>query len=257
MAGMIVPALTLGVTMWAAMGAAASAEPGAAAGAPRLQLTVVYDHTTTRADMRGDWGFSTLVEFHGQRVLFDGGSRPEILAENLHALGMERSSIQKTIVSHQLPDHTNAIYRVLPAGFVDFLDTLGQDPKRMAAPAQLAPGIYTTGELPGPPPEQALVIETAKGIVMLVSCAHPGIARMVETVEKRGNVRSIRLIVGGLHMYEQKERQIRPVVAQLQKLNVESLMLGHCTGDLAMKIFREAYGERCGTLGAGKRIVLE
>ena len=80
---------------------------------------------------------------------------------------------------------------------------------------------------------------------------------MVQTVEKQRNTGSIRMIVGGLHMYEQTEQQIRPVVAQLQKLNVQSVMLGHCTGDRAMRIFHEAYGEHYGATGAGKRIELD
>src|SRR5690349_243049 len=220
--------------------------------ASELQLTIVYDNTSIRPDVRADWGFSTLVDFHGQRILFDVGPKLDVFAGNLRALGIERNSIQKTVISHEHPP----IYLVLPAGLVDFLNSMGQDGKR-AAPTQLAQGIYTSGEIPGSPPEQALVIETSKGIVMLVSCAHPGIARMVETVEKQRNARSVRLIVGGLHMYEQTEQQIRPVLAQLQKLNVQSLILGHCTGDLAMKIFHEAYGERCSTAGAGKRIALD
>ena len=151
---------------------------------------------------------------------------------------------------------------MLPAGLIYFLDSfskrypeadaVGLGLKRVKSPAQLGPGIYSTGES-----EQALVIETSQGVVLLVSCAHPGIARMVETVEKERNVKSIRMIVGGLHMYEQGERQIRPVVAQLQKLNVQSVVLGHCTGDLAMRIFREAYGDRFAAAGAGKKIPLE
>ena len=138
---------------------------------------------------------------------------------------------------------------MLPAGLIDLLDSFSE---RGKSPAQLGPGLYSTGDT-----EQALAIETSKGLVLLVSCAHPGIAKMVEAVEKQRNVKSIRMIVGGLHMYEQTEPQIRPVVAQLQKLNVQSVVLGHCTGDLAMRIFRESYGERFSTAGAGKTITLE
>ena len=216
------------------------------------ELTIVYDNTSIRPDLRADWGFSAVLDVRGQRILFDIGAKPEIFDANLHALGIEKSSIQKAIISHE----HSPLSRILPASVADFLASLGQDGKRLTAPVQLAPGIYTTGEIPGSPPEQALAIETSKGIVMLVSCAHPGISRMVEIVEKQRNVRSIRLVVGGLHMFEQTEQEIRPVVAQLQKLNVQSVILGHCTGDLAKKIFREAYGERFSPAGAGKRIDL-
>jgi len=239
----------------------------ALAATPEQQITIVYDNTAARPDLRTDWGFSALVDFHGQRVLFDVGSKPDIFLANLKQLGIEKTSIQSTIISHEQSSHTGGIYKVLPAGLIYFLDSfskrypaadaVGLEAKRSNAPTQLGPGIYSTGEIAGSPPEQALVIETSKGLVMLVSCAHPGIARMVETVEKQRNAKSIRMIVGGLHMYEQSEQQVRPVLAQLQKLNVQSVVLGHCTGDLAMRIFREAYGDRFAAAGAGKRIPLE
>jgi 7,8-dihydropterin-6-yl-methyl-4-(beta-D-ribofuranosyl)aminobenzene 5'-phosphate synthase len=238
-----------------------------ALGATQQQVTIVYDNTAVRPDLKTDWGFSALVDFQGQRVLFDVGSKPEIFLANLKQLGIEKTSIQSTIISHEQASHTGGIYKVLPAGLIYFLDSfskrypaadaVGLESRRSNAPVQLGPGIYSTGEIAGSPPEQALVIETSKGLVMLVSCAHPGIAKMVETVEKQRNTKSIRMIVGGLHMYEQSERQIRPVVAQLQKLNVQSVVLGHCTGDLAMRIFREAYGDRFATAGAGKKIPLD
>ncbi len=232
------------------------------AATPAQQLTIVYDHTAVRPDLKTDWGFSALVDFHGLRLLFDVGSKPEIFLQNLKQLGIDKSSIQFTMISHEHASHSGGLYKVLPEGLIYFLDSfskrypeadaVGLEVKRVKAPAQLGPGLYSTGET-----EQALVIETSKGLVMLVSCAHPGIAKMVETVEKQRNAKSIRMIVGGLHMYEQSERQIRPVVAQLQKLNVESVVLGHCTGDLALRIFRECYGERFATAGAGKIIPLE
>ncbi|HEY6391270.1 MAG TPA: MBL fold metallo-hydrolase [Bryobacteraceae bacterium] len=239
----------------------------ALAGTPEQRLTIVYDNTSVRPDLRTDWGFSVLADVRGQRVLFDVGSKPDIFLGNLKQLGIEKSSIQSTIISHEHASHAGGIYKVLPAGLIYFLDSfskkypeadaVGLEARRSNAPAQLGPGIYSTGEIAGSPPEQALVIETPKGLVMLVSCAHPGIAKMVEMVEKQRNAKSIRMIVGGLHMYEQSERQIRPVAAQLQKLNVQSVVLGHCTGDLAMRIFREAYGDRFAAAGAGKRIPLE
>lgn len=228
---------------------------GLSADPPELRLTIVYDNTSIRPDLPSDWGFSALVDFRGQRILFDQGAKPELFQQNLKTLGIDASSIQKTLISHQHPNHSGAMYRALPSGVIDFLDGLSRP--HLAPPAQLGPGIYSTGEIPGSPPEQALVIETSHGIVMLVSCAHPGIVRMVETVEKQRNVSSIRLLAGGLHMFEQSEQQIRPAVARLQKLNVQSVALGHCTGDRALQIFHQAYGDHFSTTGAGKRIDLK
>jgi 7,8-dihydropterin-6-yl-methyl-4-(beta-D-ribofuranosyl)aminobenzene 5'-phosphate synthase len=221
---------------------------------PELRITIVYDNTSIRPDLPSDWGFSALVDFRGQRILFDQGAKPDLFQQNLNTLGIDATSIQKSVISHQHPNHSGAMYRALPSGVIDFLDGLSRP--HLAPPAQLGPGIYSTGEIPGSPPEQALVIETSQGIVMLVSCAHPGIARLVETVEKQRHVGGIRLIVGGLHMFEQSERQIRPAVARLQQLNVQSVALGHCTGDRAMRLFHQSYGDHFTTTAAGKHIDL-
>jgi 7,8-dihydropterin-6-yl-methyl-4-(beta-D-ribofuranosyl)aminobenzene 5'-phosphate synthase len=226
------------------------------------QITIVYDNTAARADLKSDWGFSAIVDFRGQRTLFDVGAKPEIFLQNLKHLGIDKISIQSTIISHEHSSRTGGIYKVLPAGLIYFLDgfskpypeasAVGLEVKRVKSPAAFGPGLYVTGDS-----EQALVIETSKGVVLLVSCAHPGIAKMVEAVEKERNVKTIRMIVGGLHMYEQSEEQIRPVVAELQKLNVQSVVLGHCTGDRAVRLFREAFKENFATTGAGKTIALE
>jgi 7,8-dihydropterin-6-yl-methyl-4-(beta-D-ribofuranosyl)aminobenzene 5'-phosphate synthase len=223
------------------------------AATPEQRITIVYDNTAARPDLKAAWGFSAVVDFQGQRILFDVGSKADIFLPNLKQLGIDKSSIQSTIISHEESSHSGGFYRMLPAGLIYFLDGFS----KRKPPAQLGPGLYSTGDIEGSPPEQALLIETSKGLVVLVSCAHPGIARMVETIEKQRNVKSIRMIVGGLHMYEQSEAQIRPVVAQLQKLNVQSVVLGHCTGDVAMRIFRESYKDRFSTAGAGRTIALE
>src|SRR5258708_28522221 len=167
------------IRMWLMVGLCASA----LAATPEQQLTIVYDNTAVRPDLKTDWGFSALVDFHGQRVLFDVGSKPEIFLANLKRLGIEKSSIQATIISHEHAAHSGGVYKVLPAGLIYFLDSfskrypeagaVGLEVRRGTAPAQLGAGIYSTGEVPGAPPEQALGIVTSKGLVMLVSCAHP------------------------------------------------------------------------------------
>jgi 7,8-dihydropterin-6-yl-methyl-4-(beta-D-ribofuranosyl)aminobenzene 5'-phosphate synthase len=58
-------------------------------------------------------------------------------------------------------------------------------------------------------------------------------------------------------MLQQNAEQIQSTVARLQELKVERLMARHCTGDLPLKMFREAFGARVETAGAGKRIVLD
>ena len=233
---------------------------------PELEIRVIYDNTSAREDVEADWGFASVVTFRGRRVLFDSGTKPDLFLRNLKIMGVEPGSIETAMVSHQHPDHRNGIYRLYPLNRnigVHFLDVFYEkayqealavemEPERHTGPFELIPGAYSTGMIPGDPPEQSLAIETSKGLVLLVGCSHPGIANIVRATQKQRGVDSIRLLVGGLHMFRQSAEEIGPQIRQLQKLNVESVMPAHCSGDLAKEMFREAYGANFDTLGAGK-----
>ena len=53
----------------------------------------------------GEWGFSALVEADGNRVLFDTGGRPETVLNNARELGVDLSSVEDVILSHNHWDH--------------------------------------------------------------------------------------------------------------------------------------------------------
>jgi 7,8-dihydropterin-6-yl-methyl-4-(beta-D-ribofuranosyl)aminobenzene 5'-phosphate synthase len=80
---------------------------------------------------------------------------------------------------------------------------------------------------------------------------------IVETVKKQRGADSIRLVLGGFHMFQQEEPQIREQVAALRRLNVRRVMPAHCSGDLAKKIFAAVYGSDYEPLGAGKVLRLD
>ncbi|MDP8980375.1 MAG: MBL fold metallo-hydrolase [Acidobacteriota bacterium] len=221
------------------------------------RITIVCDNTAARPGLIAAWGFSALVEVGGQRVLFDTGSKPELFLANLRQLGIDKSSITATVISHEHPENPSPIRRILPAGVIYFLDSVLAKSSPAGKPVQVAKGVWTTGQIDGVPPEQALLVETPKGLVMLVSCAHPGIGKMVQTAEKQRGTDRIRLLIGGLHSYDWTPDQIRPVIADLKKLRVESIVPAHCTGELATRMLHESYGAKWSPAGAGRQIPLD
>ncbi|UCG86175.1 MAG: MBL fold metallo-hydrolase [Gemmatimonadota bacterium] len=236
-----------------------------------LEIQIVYDNTSARSGIAADWGFAAVVTFRGQRILFDSGTKPELFLENLRKLEIAPNSISHAVFSHEHGDHMNGIYQLFPMNSsmaVYFLDSfqeawfqkaqaVGMRPQRVTGPVEIVPGIYTTGIVEGPVSEQALIIETSKGLVVLTGCSHPGVAKIVEAAEKQRSQDSVRLVLGGFHMTNQREAQIRAQIARLQELNVTSVGPTHCTGELAQKLFREVYGDQYLTLGAGKLLELE
>jgi 7,8-dihydropterin-6-yl-methyl-4-(beta-D-ribofuranosyl)aminobenzene 5'-phosphate synthase len=80
---------------------------------------------------------------------------------------------------------------------------------------------------------------------------------MVEAAEKQRGKNSVRLLLGGFHMLQQNADQINATISRLKQLNVASAIPTHCSGDLTIKLFREAFGVGPDAAGAGKRIVLD
>ncbi|MFN2633799.1 MAG: MBL fold metallo-hydrolase [Thermoanaerobaculia bacterium] len=54
-----------------------------------------------------DWGYSAFVEFNGKTILFDSGSRADLLAQNAKALGIDLAKVDIAVLSHRHADHAS------------------------------------------------------------------------------------------------------------------------------------------------------
>ncbi|MEK6234550.1 MAG: MBL fold metallo-hydrolase [Planctomycetales bacterium] len=243
----------------------------ATAAEPELEIRILFDNTTAREDLRESWGFSALIDFRGRRVLFDAGSDPILLLKHLDKLNIDPKSIEHAVISHQHGDHLRGVYWVFeknPKLKVHFLDAFPEEafrraaavkmkPNRVTKPFEVVPGVHSTGPVEGLPPEQSLVIETSRGLVMLVGCSHPGVVNLVETAEKQRGKDSVRLLMGGLHLLRKNPREIKTVVNRLKELKVTTVAPAHCSGDEAKRLFQIGYGKQFHTAGVGRLISLD
>ncbi len=116
----------------------------------------------------------------------------------------------------------------------------------------LAPGIYLTGEVPrvtgfetgdqglycdctgqdldSTPDDQSLVLETGRGLVLVLGCCHAGLVNTVEHVAYVTGRRDIYAVVGGTHLGFCSQEQIGMTVAALRTLGIKKLAASHCTG---------------------------
>lgn len=53
----------------------------------------------------------------------------------------------------------------------------------------------------------------------------------------------IYLVLGGFHLSGASEAKLAEVIADFRRLEVQKVAPCHCTGDKAIDLFREAYGE--------------
>jgi 7,8-dihydropterin-6-yl-methyl-4-(beta-D-ribofuranosyl)aminobenzene 5'-phosphate synthase len=233
-----------------------------------LRITIVYDNNPFDARLKRAWGLSVLVEYRGQTLLFDTGGDGRILLENMRVLGIDPARIQSIVISHAHGDHTGGLSALLDGGnqpsvylLPSFADTykhqlgLVTQVNEVTSGQAIADDILTTGEIGGNIPEQALVIRTEEGLVVITGCSHPGIVRIIErAMELTGD--PVYLVLGGFHLGNESENGLFAILADFRRLGVQKVAPCHCTGERAIAMFAEKYGQAFIQAGVGTVITL-
>lgn len=87
--------------------------------------------------------------------------------------------------------------------------------------------------------EIALVVDTPKGLLLLVGCSHPGILNIVDSVRSRFS-KPIYALLGGIHLYDASRERRDAVVKDLSERSIPRLGVSHCTGDEAEALLAQA-----------------
>ena len=128
------------------------------------------------------------------------------------------------------------------------------------APLEVAPGVHLislvsetvgTKELR----ELSMAIETPQGMVVVAGCSHPGIERIVEAAKSID--RNVHMVFGGFHLPAATDKDIAQIAAALHdRLEVDLIAPGHCTGEPAFYLFKRTWKDRYKYAGVGSVIGL-
>jgi 7,8-dihydropterin-6-yl-methyl-4-(beta-D-ribofuranosyl)aminobenzene 5'-phosphate synthase len=229
-----------------------------------MNVTIIYDNYGHDPRLRTAWGFSCLIERGPSTILFDSGGDAAILLANMAALGFNPQEIDTVVLSHVHGDHTGGLAGLLAAADHPTVYAPRSFPAELKAgirsqaelvevhdPQPIADGVYTTGEMGSAIVEQALVLDADPDVVVITGCAHPGIAAMVRQAgEMTGKPAG--LVLGGFHLGSASANEIRAIVDEFIALGVRRVAPSHCTGDQAIALFREVYGEDYVASGCGR-----
>jgi 7,8-dihydropterin-6-yl-methyl-4-(beta-D-ribofuranosyl)aminobenzene 5'-phosphate synthase len=231
-----------------------------------MTITVVYDNNACKGGLETGWGFSCLVRDGEKTILFDTG-RGRSLLDNMESLAIEPESIDIVILSHSHGDHTGGLESFLEKNRdvtvylpKSFLKTLkekvagcGAKMFEVERSLEVCENVYSTGELGALRKEQALVIKTDKGLVVITGCAHPGIVKIVKAAkELLGD--KVFLVMGGFHLEWSTRGKIKRIISAFKDLGVRYVGPCHCSGHKARAMFEEHFGENYIEVGAGRVI---
>ncbi|MFC1860970.1 MBL fold metallo-hydrolase [Chloroflexota bacterium] len=132
------------------------------------------------------------------------------------------------------------------------LESLGAVFNLTASPVLITGNVMTTGEVPMTtgyeqvdsylyikdgntwkpdsfPDDQALIINTEEGLVVVLGCAHRGAINTLYHAQKLTGVKSIHTVIGGSHLIDTTEERLEATIAALKDLKVQRLGFCHCT----------------------------
>ena len=88
--------------------------------------------------------------------------------------------------------------------------------------------------------DQALVVRTKNGIVIMLGCAHAGLINTIEYVLDHFNGEKLHALIGGTHLGFLKDDQIDQTIAYLKNCALSIIGASHCTGlRAAARLFQE------------------
>ena len=159
------------------------------------------------------------------------------------------------------------------------LESLGARLNLTTEPVRISDNIMTTGEIPMATDyeeiephlvvkegddfkpdklldDQALIINTEPGLVVILGCAHRGIINTLYHAQQLTGVKTIHTMLGGCHLMDASEERVWLTIAALKELGVQMLGVCHCTGLPASAIMAQQFGDRFFFNITGTRISL-
>ena len=230
-----------------------------------MKITVLVENTT-RIDnyLLAEPALSLLIEHKDKKILFDA-AYSDIFIHNAMTLGISLNNITDIVLSHGHNDHT---------GGLKFFSPNNSNIKLTAHPNIFDKKIDENGILYGCPisrdeleaqfqlnltktpyyitddllflgeiennrsndiDDSALVYITQKGLLIITGCSHSGIINIINYAKKLTRVDKVYGVIGGFHLLDKTEAEIKMVSNFFKQENIEYLAPCHCC-DLKSKI---------------------
>ena len=134
-----------------------------------------------------------------------------------------------------------------------YLESKGVTIQLEKGPVEITEGVTTTGEIPLKTDfekvetvfytetdnnkipdtiadDQSLILNTDKGTVVLLGCAHRGLINILNHVSTLTGSKKIHTIMGGLHLVNASESKLKKIIGCMHDFDLQKVGVSHCTG---------------------------
>ncbi|MBW2149700.1 MAG: MBL fold metallo-hydrolase [Deltaproteobacteria bacterium] len=148
-----------------------------------------------------------------------------------------------------------------------YLESLGANFLFNSDFTEVEKGIFLTGEVPRKTPfekpdqrlfseidgktvqdifldDQSLVLDTDKGLILILGCAHSGMINIIHHVTAKTGKDKLYAILGGTHLDFLTPDQLEESIRSLKEMKIEKIGVSHCTGMRATFRLLQEFGDR-------------
>jgi len=93
--------------------------------------------------------------------------------------------------------------------------------------------------------DQALIINTRKGLVVVLGCAHAGTINTLQYIAKRMGNSHFLAVIGGTHLGFLEETQLERSIEILHEMDIKFLGFSHCTGVMVAQRLAHEFKGNC------------
>jgi 7,8-dihydropterin-6-yl-methyl-4-(beta-D-ribofuranosyl)aminobenzene 5'-phosphate synthase len=92
--------------------------------------------------------------------------------------------------------------------------------------------------------DQSLILDTGKGLILILGCAHSGMINIINHVIDKIGKENFYAILGGTHLDFLTAEQLDESIKVLKRIKIEKIGVCHCTGMRAAFRLHQEFGDR-------------
>lgn len=92
--------------------------------------------------------------------------------------------------------------------------------------------------------DQSLILDTEKGFILLLGCAHSGMINIIHHVIHKTGKDKFHAILGGTHLDFLTPEQLEESIKALKQMEIEKIGVSHCTGMRAAFRLQQEFKDR-------------